>query len=125
MQSSQADPQEECWIWKEYPEKIKLMVVWMKREKDKEKETTAWTKSLEALTEKVNTSRDPGQAKLVEMLEKKWKESKNKLKNSMHSYAWVTFPPPPHFRAHAVLQHSYLAYIVTSYFCWEFWSRCS
>ena len=36
------------------------MVVWMKKVKDKEKETAAWTKSLVALTEKVDTSRDPG-----------------------------------------------------------------
>ena len=47
----------------------------MRREKPKEKEPTAWTKSLESLNEKINASnvsRDPGLEKLVEMLEKKW-----------------------------------------------------
>ena len=60
-------------IWKDYRERVKPIFVWMRREKEKEKETTAGTKSLEALTEKINasnTSRYPGLERLVEMLEK-------------------------------------------------------
>ena len=52
-------------------------------------EISAWTKRLEALTEKVNNARYPGLAeilqgtkKLVEMLEKKWTdEDKVRLRN--------------------------------------------
>ena len=74
MKSRKGDTQEIVNIWKDYREKIIPIVVWMRREKDKEKETTAWTKSLEALTERMNASnvsRDPCIEKLVEMLEKK------------------------------------------------------
>ena len=58
----------------------------MRREKDKEKETTAWTKSLEGLTEKMNASnasRDPGLERLMEMLEKKWSEEDKANPRSM------------------------------------------
>ena len=43
-------------IWKDYQEKIKPILVWIRRENDKEKETTVWMKSLEVLTEKMNAS---------------------------------------------------------------------
>ena len=52
-------------------------MVWIKREKNKEKEATAWAKSFQALTEKMNasnTSRDRRLERLVEMLEKIWSE---------------------------------------------------
>ena len=55
-------------IWKDYQEKIKPILVWIRRENDKEKETTVWMKSLEVLTEKMNASkdsRDPGLERLV------------------------------------------------------------
>ena len=76
-QRSQVYSQEIVNIWKDYREKIKPIVVWMRREKDEEKETKAWIKSLEALTEKrnaSNASRYPDLERLVEMLEKKWPE---------------------------------------------------
>ena len=57
----------------------------MRREKDKEKETAAWTNGLETLAEKMNTSnasRDPGLERLVEIHEKKWsEEDKAKLRS--------------------------------------------
>ena len=72
--SSKVDSQVIVKVWKDYQEKIKPIGVSMKREKFKEKEMTAWTKSEEALAVDMkasNASRDPGLEKLVEMLEKK------------------------------------------------------
>ena len=67
------DHQEECKIWKEYRERIKPLVIWMKKEKNEEKETSVLTKSFEILCEKMNTmsaSRDHGLERLVELFEK-------------------------------------------------------
>ena len=46
------------------------MVVWMTKERNREKEMMSWTKSLEALIEKVNTKRDPELVKLLKLIEK-------------------------------------------------------
>ena len=70
--SSQAEASEKGNIWEDFRDRIKPIVVWMKRERDKEKEILSWTKSLKMLIEKVNTQRDPGMQQLVELMEKKW-----------------------------------------------------
>ena len=62
---------EKCKIWEDFRDRIKPIVVWMKREKDKEKKMSSWTRSLERLVEKVNIQRDPGFQQLVELMEKK------------------------------------------------------
>ena len=69
--SSQAEVLERCKISDVFRERIKPKVVWMKREKDKEKDMSSWTRSLETLVEKVNNQRDPGLQQLVELMDKK------------------------------------------------------
>ena len=58
-------------MWKLYREKIKPIVVWMKRAVAEEKEKTGWTKSFETMMDKVS-EKDNVLKSLIETLEQKY-----------------------------------------------------
>ena len=56
-----------------YREKIKPIVVWMKRVVAEEREKTGWTKSLETMIDKMS-EKDIGLKSLIETFEKKYSQ---------------------------------------------------
>ena len=72
MRSNCVDEKKECQVWKLYREKIKPMVVWMKRVVAEENYKTGWTKSLQIMIDKMS-EKDDGMKSLIETFETKFR----------------------------------------------------